>query len=688
MRVGIDLGTTFSAVARIDPDTGKPQIIPNGLGMSTTPSVLCFLENGEILYGEEAKEMQAMGDENTASFFKRSMGMKNFALNFHGTEYSPVDLSGLLLSKLIADAEKATGETIESAVVTVPAYFSHAQRENTMEAGRKANLHITHIINEPTAAAFAYGLHHKGQGQKVLIYDLGGGTFDVTIAEISDSNINILGCAGDHELGGKDWDDCIFRYVIKEFQEEHDVDISCDVALLNILLVASETAKKQLSSRSTVEIPIAYEDVRGKVEITQDIFRSISHDLLMCTQDVIEGLFSSLSLAWKDIDGVILVGGSSRMKMVVDYVESMSGSKPLSGINVDEAVALGAAIRANIESSGESLPAAPSKDALPQASVAVLGAKAIKDVTAHSMGMIVESKDRKEYINSVIIPKHSQIPAVFTEEYEFRVRGKDDLLEVYLLQGDERRPLDNSVVGKYEVTGMSRDSGASSVIAVSNCYTENGTIEVRAKQKDTGKQLTVTSMAVPEDMRWTDTCPLDNAPPPATVGICVALDMSGSMSGDPMAQAKKAILEVVHEHISDTVQFAVVPFADRAVNGVALTSKKSTVVNFVNKMDVDSSKYGYGNRAHPFDLVRKMYQNCHTDIQYLIVLTDGAWSCQGEALKASKQCHKAGIEVIALGFGSADSRFLREISSKKELAGFVNLSDLGSSFSTIARSLQ
>ncbi len=687
MRVGIDLGTTFSAVARIDPETGKPQIIPNGLGMPTTPSVLCFLKNGEVLYGEEAKEMQAVGDENTASFFKRSMGMKNFALNFFGTEYSPVELSGILLSKLKAEAEEATGETIESAVVTVPAYFSHAQRENTMEAGRLANLHITHIINEPTAAAFAYGLHHKGDGQKVLIYDLGGGTFDVTIAEIGDDDITILGCDGDHELGGKDWDDCIFRYVINEFQDEHDVDISCDVTLLNILLVASETAKKQLSSRTSVDIPVSYEDVRGKVTITEEIFRNISQNLLMATQDVIGRLFASLSLAWKDIDGVILVGGSSRMKMVVDYVESMSGAKPLSGVNVDEAVALGAAIRANIESSGMSLPTAPSNKAASSGAVAVLGAKAIRDVTAHSMGMIVESKDRTAYINSVIIPKNSQIPAVFTQEYEFRVRGKDDLLEVYLLQGDDRRPLDNEVVGKYEVTGMTKGSDASSVILVSNRYTENGTIAVEAKQKDTGNDLTVTAMPVPEDMRWTDGSPLDNAPPPMTVGIVIALDMSGSMGGNPMRQAKQAILDVVNEHISDTVQFAVVPFADRAVQGVAMTSEKSTVVNFVNKLDVDRNKYGFCNDAHPFLLVRKMYQGCKTDVQYLIVLTDGAWDCQKDALKAAKQCHLAEIEIIALGFGTADTKFLKEISSKKDLAGFVDLSDLGSSFSTIARSL-
>ena len=292
IRVGIDLGTTFSAVARINPETGKPVVIKNSFGSAITPSVLCFEKNGNILFGEDAKNMQAIGDTNTAAFFKRSMGKDLYSVDFLGKSYSATDLSAILLKKLKEEAEQQIGDKIDSAVITVPAYFTHKERAATIEAGKKAGLDVIAIINEPTAAAFAYGLNKKDTEQTVLIYDLGGGTFDVTLARIASNEIDILGSDGDHELGGKDWDDCVARYLANEFDEKYGIDVSDDPEMVASLLVTAENVKKQLTSKDSVEIPLAYGTIRGKVEITEQIFEEISQFLIGTTKDVTDRLMA------------------------------------------------------------------------------------------------------------------------------------------------------------------------------------------------------------------------------------------------------------------------------------------------------------------------------------------------------------------------------------------------------------
>lgn len=356
IRVGIDLGTTFSAVACIDEQTGKPKVIKNCFGSAITPSVLCFEPDGNVLYGEDAKSMQAAGDINAVAFFKRSMGKDMFSVEVYGKTYNATDLSAIFLKKIKKEAELQIGEVIDAAVITVPAYFTHKEREATIEAGNRAGLDVLAIINEPTAAAIAYGLNGKDMEQTVLIYDLGGGTFDVTIARINKEEIDVLGSDGNHELGGKDWDDCIARYMATQFQEQYGIDLSEDREMVTSLLVTAENVKKQLTSKDTVRVPITYKNIKANIEITEDLFESISQFLLGTTKELTESLITSLHLSWNEIDGIILVGGSTRMRMVHKYIESMSGKQPLSGINVDESVALGAAIRANIDSKGNVVP--------------------------------------------------------------------------------------------------------------------------------------------------------------------------------------------------------------------------------------------------------------------------------------------------------------------------------------------
>ena len=589
MRVGIDLGTTFSAVARIDPNTGRPCVIKNSFGSPITPSVLCFEPDGNILFGEDAKNMQSMGDTNAIAFFKRSMGKDFFSVEFLGKTYTATVLSAILLRKLKEEAEEQAGEQIDSAVITVPAYFTHKERSATIEAGRKAGLEVTAIINEPTAAAFAYGLNEKDTEQTVLIYDLGGGTFDVTLAKINRNEISILGSDGDHELGGKDWDDCIARYMAGEFAEKYGVDISDDPEIVASLLVTAEHVKKQLTSRDTVTVPITYGTIHGTVDITEEIFEEISQFLLGTTKDVIERLLESVHTDWSRVDGVILAGGSTRMRMIHNYVKEMCGKEPLGGVNVDEAVALGAAIRANITDRGESIPVLgglPGR--VKSEGIRIQGAKAVSDVTSHSLGMIAISEDGGKYINSIIIKKNSKIPAGNTRSFQLRTSAKENELEVYVLQGEFSRPLDNTIINKYVISGIRKTTPAVSVIDVTYEYDSDGVISVSAVQKETGKKLAVKIEPVPEDMSWTDGPPKENQTGGETpeVDVFLAVDLSGSMSGRPLEEAKKAMKKFADEMDSDYVRIGVLPFANEAECELRPTDNYNSVKRVIDKLEI------------------------------------------------------------------------------------------------------
>lgn len=692
IRVGIDLGTTFSAVARIDPNTGKPMVIKNSFGSATTPSVLCFERNGNILFGEDAKNMQSVGDTNAIAFFKRSMGKDMFSVEILGKTYTATDLSAILLKKLKEEAEEQINERIDSAVITVPAYFTHKERAATIEAGKRAGLEVIAIINEPTAAAFAYGLNEKKEEQTVLIYDLGGGTFDVTLARINQDEISILGSDGDHELGGKDWDDCIARYLASEFLEKYGVDLSDDPEMVASLLVTAENVKKQLTSKDMVSVPITYQDIRGTIDITEETFEAISQFLIGTTKDVTERLMDSVEVSWNQIDGVILVGGSTRMRMIHNYVYEMSGKPPLSGVNVDEAVALGAAIRANITDKGEAVATIGGLFGRTKSSgLSIQGAKAVTDVTAHSLGMISISPDGEEYINSIIIKKNTKIPASNTKPFNLRTRAKDNELEVYVLQGEYKRPLDNTIINKYVISKIERTSPPNSVIEVTYEYTANGVIEVSAVQKETGKKLPIKIEPVPEDMSWTDLSPKDNASGGAmpSVDVMLAIDLSGSMSGDPTRKAMRAMDDFVNQMDSDYTRIGIMAFADNTKVILQPTDDFKAVHNTISRLE--SVDVGICNDAEPFtsaySVLNGGFMKKDSDIKYIVVLTDGCWNNTSNAINAAKKCHKAGIEVMALGFGSADHAFLKKIASTDEFASVTDLSNLGGSFSKIAQAI-
>ena len=484
--IGIDLGTTNSAAAIVG-KVGKPEIIPNRNGSNITPSVLYF--GDEILIGEEAKEMQALGENNVASFFKRNMGDPNFILNFHDRDYSPTDLSALLLERLKMDSEIALGAKVSRAVITVPAYFNDHQRKATMQAGQQIGLDVIKMINEPTAAALAYGTGKMGNQQSLLIYDLGGGTFDITLVTVDQKRLHVIATDGDHQLGGKDWDDRIVTYLADQFEDEHGTDPLEDTLSANDLAVRCELAKKQLSQKHQTRISITHEGERGNYLLTRKHFEELTRDLMERTQSLCQSVLDKAGIGWSALDGVLLVGGSTRMPMVSEYISAMSGKPPRDGVNVDEAVAHGAAIQAFLESE--------------QASKFFLsGAKAIEDVMSHSLGLLAVDEKRNRYINEIIIPKNKTIPCSFAKPFSYTPSNSDQptTVDVVMIQGEHQDPMLGTLLGKhiFEVSS----NRAPYVLDIEYSYDKNGVVNVHATHKATGIRLHPRVESCSNDMDW------------------------------------------------------------------------------------------------------------------------------------------------------------------------------------------
>lgn len=695
--VGIDLGTTYSAVARVDPQTGRPVVIPNRDGDAVTPSVVAVMPGNQVLFGVDAKEQQEAGYTETAAFFKRYMGDNGYTLSLAGRTYAPVDLSSMLLSGLVSQAQEVSGETIDAAYVTVPAYFKNSEREDTLKAARQAGLNVLGLLNEPTAAAFAYGLNGQDAHQTVLVYDLGGGTFDVTLAEVDGDEIRILGSDGSHILGGKDWDDAVARWIADQFEDEFDEDLTEDSEQLAQLGVIAENAKKRLSKASYADVTVHFDGHRGQYRLDRETFDSVTSYMLQETSDIVERLFASFtpSRSWHDVDGAILVGGSTRMLQVHDYIERMSGKKPLGGVNVDEAVALGAAIRANQDAAGRAV--APSLllsggAAQPQSSAPgmLLGGRKVTDATSHALGMISESADRSRYVNDILIPKNSAIPAENTQRRELRVPREGGEMEVYLLQGSEDAPLDNEVAGKYVFRNIPYVNNGRTLIDVTYRYDENGVIDVSAKQSETGTDLRMEREAVPEDMSWVLNSPKNNDTVATKEGslqgeVCLLIDLSGSMSGGGLEAASDAANQFVSQIDLSLLHVGVVGFATSVKGLLQPTDDQSAVRRVIRTSNLKqaATKTGYGTH-NPLGILPSLF-SMDSPNKIAIILTDGEWCDQATAITDAASANRLGIETIAIGIDAADEAFLRKISSRKDLSELTDLSHLSESFSKIAR---
>ena len=515
--IGIDLGTTYSAVATIG-SNGHPYILKNQNGGDLTPSVIYFDPDGTILVGTDAKDKLQEGEENIAMFFKRNMGNPDFRFYAGDKEYTATDLSAILLRKLKEDAEIALGETITEAVITVPAYFNDIQRTETIKAGKMAGLDVKRIINEPTAAAITYGIS-RDTVQKVLVYDLGGGTFDVTILEVTPDEIRVLATGGDHELGGKDWDDCILSYVVEQFKDEFGVDPSDELEVYNDLALQCENLKKRLTQRQSDSITVRYKGFSRKYDFSRQQFEELTSYLMNSTQAKAEEVLADAGLTWRDISGALLVGGSTRMPMVENWVRQMSGHEPVRGINVDQAVAFGAAVLAGQIQQKLFFIGGGSR---PQFSIA--GSKRIADVMSHSLGAVAVSEDGSKYVNSIIIGKNKAIPITAKRSFRHNTRanGKNEM-EIYLTQGESTDVHNILVVSKYVLDGIQHIASGETIIEIEYSYDDNGVINVSGYQKEMGRTLNARKEPLPEDMDWLYERPKGVASP---MSVILAVDIS------------------------------------------------------------------------------------------------------------------------------------------------------------------
>jgi len=435
--VGIDLGTTFSTLAVLN-EYGKAEIVPNAEGERTTPSVVYFGDDDSVVVGRVAKNAAVADPYNVVEFVKRQMGNADYMFLRDGREYGPEEISAFILKKLVQDAEALLGEGITDAVITVPAYFDDVRRQATLNAAKIAGLNPLRIINEPTAAALAYGMGNNASKQRILVYDLGGGTFDVTIMDVSHGEIRVVATDGDHMLGGNDFDDQIMILVNEAFRKEHGVDLLEDLENQMDLRQRAESAKKTLSTLESAKISVSAAGKRLSHEITRSEFEEASGHLLQRTRLLVESVMASAKASWKDIDTILLVGGSTRMPMVREMLESMSGKAPNQAINPDEAVAIGAAIQAGIIMGQRG-----DASILKTTEGRRLANTVVTDVTSHSFGIILMDTMTNELYNQIMIAKNTPIPARVVDRF-YTVSHMQEAVDFVVLQGEDRDP-DNCV---------------------------------------------------------------------------------------------------------------------------------------------------------------------------------------------------------------------------------------------------
>ena len=665
MKVGIDLGTTYSAVARYDKTSNKTLMIPNAFGKEITPSVICFLDDGDILVGEDAKDMQSNGTGVNAAAFKRNMGDGSIAVSFNGKDYTSEDLSAMLLKHLIQDAEKSLGEKITEVVITVPAYFNDFQRTATIRAGESCGVKVSKIINEPTAAAISYGYKHSSD-KTVMVYDLGGGTFDITIVRISKGNIEVIGTEGNHILGGKDWDAAIVKYVCDQFISEYDVDPRDDLPTKNELIVAAEGYKKTLSVAENVTIPLSYDGYSSKYTLSRDEFESMTEHLLSATKDVCTNLITDLNMSWSDIDEILLVGGSTRMPSVAKFLRDMTGREVIAHGDTDLAVAKGAAITAELYSSNAT----------------GLRAMQIADVTAHSLGVLSVSQDGRKYVNEIMIKRNTKVPHTVRRQFTIKPGNVTDKIEVYTLQGESRVPLDCNVLAKVVITNF-YNRGQGVIIDIEYNYDENGVVNITAFQD--GEPLGVEAQPVPDDIRWMGGSPQDRPSGENILkNIAICVDLSRSMEGEPIEAAKHSIRDFVNTLQDEGTKFSLIGFGDKIKVVQELTNDPNVILNSIDELKV--KMVGRGTDASPLDVARSIIGS-KPGVGIIVVLTDGIWGKRDIAVEQALGCKSDNITIIAVGLGEADTSFLRQIATVVDGALFTTIDRLGDTFGTIATAI-
>lgn len=471
--IGIDLGTTNSCVAVME--GGEPVVIPNPEGNRTTPSVVAFAKDGERLVGGAAKRQAVANSDKTISSIKRHMG-SNYKVDIDGKGYTPQEISGMILTKLKNDAEAYLGSKVTQAVITVPAYFTDAQRQATKDAGKIAGLEVLRIINEPTAAALAYGIDKDNSNHKILIYDLGGGTFDVSLLELDDGMFQVLATCGNNKLGGDDFDKRVMDYILQEFKKSDGIDLTGDKMAMQRIKEAAEKAKIELSglSKTNINLPFITMDASGPKSIDMDLTRAkfdqLTADLVESTMTPLRQALKDAGLSNKDIDKVILVGGSTRIPAVVDAVKKETGKEPYKGINPDECVAIGAAIQGGVL-------AGDVNDIV------------LVDVTPLSLGI-----ETAGGVFTVLIPRNTAIPTSKSQVFS-TYADNQPAVDVHVLQGERSMASGNKTLGKFILDGIAPAPRGIPQIEITFDIDANGIVNVKALDKGTNKSQSVTITA-------------------------------------------------------------------------------------------------------------------------------------------------------------------------------------------------
>ena len=471
--IGIDLGTTNSCVAVME--GGEPVVIANAEGARTTPSVVSFMKDGERLVGQVAKRQAITNPDKTIISIKRHMGT-NHKQTIDGKEYTPQEISAMVLQKLKADAEAYLGEKVTEAVITVPAYFNDSERQATKDAGRIAGLDVKRIINEPTAASLAYGMDKMDTNQKIFVYDLGGGTFDVSILELGDGVFEVKATNGDTKLGGDDFDEKIIDYIAETFKAENGIDLKNDKMALQRLKEAAEKAKIELSSstQTNINLPFITADATGPKHIDMNLtrakFNELTHDLVQRTIEPMKKALNDANLTINDIDKIILVGGSTRIPAVQEAVKNFTGKDPSKGVNPDECVAVGAAIQAGVLT-GE-----------------------VKDVLLLDVSPLTLGIETLGGVATPLIERNTTIPTKKSQVFSTAADGQTSV-EIHVVQGERQMAADNKTLGRFTLSGIAPAPRGIPQIEVTFDIDANGIVNVAAKDKGTGKEANITITA-------------------------------------------------------------------------------------------------------------------------------------------------------------------------------------------------